>query len=60
MKRTLSVEITTQCAHCGRPIHIECDSALHCRVAEMGVEPLVFLPSINWAQFTEPNILDAY
>ena len=46
--------------HCGRPIHMEIDSALGYRVAEEGAEPLVFLPDINWATFTEPNIIDAY
>jgi hypothetical protein len=41
-------------------MHIEVDSALQYRVMEEGAEPLVFLPQIDWATFTEPNIIDAY
>jgi len=41
-------------------MHIEVDSAMNYRVAEEGAEPLIFLPQINWAKFTEPNIIDAY
>jgi hypothetical protein len=54
------VGITTQCAHCGRPLHIEMDSKLKYQVTDEGAEPLVFLPDINWATFGEPNIIDAY
>jgi hypothetical protein len=39
---------------------MEIDSELQYRVAEEGVEPLVFLPQIDWARFTEPNIIHAY
>jgi len=41
-------------------MRIEADSALQYRVAEEGAEPLVFLPHIHWATFTDPNIIDAY
>jgi hypothetical protein len=41
-------------------MHIEIDSAMQYRVAEEGAEPLVFLPHINWATFSEPNIIEAY
>ena len=56
----LSVAISTECKHCGRLMNIEVDSELRCRVGEEGVEPLVFQPHINWATFTEPNIIHAY
>jgi hypothetical protein len=41
-------------------MQIEVDSELQYRVAEEGAEPLIFLPHINWATFSEPNIIDAY
>jgi len=41
-------------------MRIELDSELKYRVADEGVEPLVFCPHVNWAAFTEPNIIDAY
>jgi hypothetical protein len=38
------------------------DSDLRYQVseAEAGAEPLVFQPLIDWATFTEPNIIDAF
>lgn len=59
-EESLSVSIRTECAHCGRPMRIEVDSELRCRVEDAGAEPLVFQPQINWATFSEPNIIAAY
>ena len=56
----LSVVISTECAHCGRRMLIEVDSELRYRVDEEEAEPLVFEPHINWATFTDPNIIHAY
>lgn len=56
----LSVVVSTECAHCGRRMHIEVDSELKCRIGEEGADPLVFQPHINWATFPEPNIIHAY
>jgi hypothetical protein len=55
----LSVIVDTACAQSGRPMRFEIDSELHCRVIQ-GNEPLVFLPDVNWATFSEPNIIHAY
>jgi len=41
-------------------MRIELDSELKYRVVDDGADPLVFSPHINWATFTEPNIIDAY
>lgn len=30
------------------------------QVASEGAEPLLFEPSVDWATFTEPNIIHAY
>ena len=56
----LSVDVSTECAHCGRLMHIEIDSELRFRVGEEGAEPLLFEPHINWLTFEEPNIIHAY
>lgn len=56
----LSVAITTQCAHCSRPLHVTIDSDLRYQVDELGAEPLVFQPLIDWTAFTEPTIIDAF
>jgi hypothetical protein len=36
------------------------NSELRYRVDEAEAVPLVFEPHINWATFTEPNIIQAY
>jgi len=59
-KERLQVEISTSCAHCDRPLHILVDEQLRLRVRERDADPRVFLPSIDWASFREPNIINAY
>jgi len=56
----LSVEIKTACAHCGQPLHITLDSELTYQVNNEGAEPLVFQPDVNWQEFTDPSIINAY
>ncbi len=56
----LSVEIDTECAHCGRPLHLTVDSDLNVRVQEREAHPLVFEPDVDWAAFRDPNIIHAY
>jgi hypothetical protein len=41
-------------------MRIELDSKLRHRAHDEGAEPLVFMPHIDWATFTEPNIIHAY
>lgn len=56
----LSVEIRTECAHCAQPLHITLDSSLRYHVHNEGAQPLVFEPHVEWATFTEPNIIHAF
>ena len=58
--RNLAVDVTTSCAHCGRALHIHIDSDLNCRTREPDAEPLIFEPSVDWAIFDQPNIIDGY
>ena len=57
----MSVEIETECAHCGQPLGMMIDSDLRYQVhsADEGAEPLVFQPLIDWATFAEATIIDA-
>ena len=55
----LSIEFSTECGHCARPIHIEIDSELDCRVAE-DTEPLVFVPMVDFEKLKEPSIIDGF
>ena len=56
----LTVVVTTQCAHCGQPLHLEIDSALNYRVMDDGAEPLVFVPMVDFAELDDPSIIDAF
>jgi uncharacterized metal-binding protein YceD (DUF177 family) len=56
----LSVEITTQCAHCNQPLHITVDSEMNWSVQEQEAQPLVFEPEIDWQHFTESTIIEDY
>jgi hypothetical protein len=56
----LAVEIETQCAHCGKAMHVDIDSELKYRVRERDARPLMFEPRVDWDTFEEPNIIHAY
>jgi hypothetical protein len=58
--QNLSVSIESTCGHCERPLHITVSSDMRYQVREAGADPLVFMPDIDWASFTEPNIIHAY
>lgn len=54
----LSFTITTECGHCGQPIHLEIDSSLNYRVVEADVEPLLFVPMTG--KIKDKSIIDAF
>jgi len=56
----LSVEIETECAHCGQALHLALDSELKWSVKESGTDPLLFEPDVDWAHFEAPNIIHDY
>jgi hypothetical protein len=59
-KEYISIEVTTKCEHCDRALHLTIDSNMRASVGETDAEPLVFLPEIDWKNFTEPTIIDSY
>jgi len=59
-KKALAVAVTTECAHCGEPIHLEIDSELNCRVVEEDAKPLVFVPLLDLAKFADRSIIDGF
>ena len=59
-KETINFSIQTQCAHCGRELHIEMDEKLNYRVAESEARPLVFVPMVNFSTLEDPSIIDAF
>ncbi len=59
-KKALSVAITTKCAHCDEPIHLEIDSDLNFRVVEEGAKPVVFVPLLDFSKLEDPSIIDGF
>ena len=56
----LTVEVESDCAHCGQKLHFVLDSDLNGSVQEAHAEPLLFEPDVDWRNFTKPTIIDDY
>ena len=54
----LSFSVTTECGHCGQPLHLGIDSDLKYRVVEAGAEPLLFVPMTG--KIKDKSIIDAF
>jgi len=58
-KEYISIEVTTECKHCGQVLHLTIDSNMQVSVGESDANPLVFIPDIDWENFTQRNIIDS-
>jgi hypothetical protein len=56
----LSVELQSECAHCGKALHISVDSELNSKVRETDADPLLFEPDVDWKTFKGANIIHDY
>ena len=56
----LSFILQTECAHCGKSIHIEIDSELNYSVSDMDAQPLIFVPMVDFSTLEDPSIIDAF
>jgi hypothetical protein len=56
----LSVNIDSECAHCGQKLHLTFDSELAWSIEESEAVPLVFEPDIDWRHFKGTNIIHDY
>jgi hypothetical protein len=59
-REPLTFSIETECAHCGRPLHLEIDSDLRYSVMERDAAPLVFAPMVDFERLEDPSIIDAF
>jgi hypothetical protein len=59
-KQHLTVTIHSTCAYSGQPITLSVSSVMQITVQEAGAEPLVFMPQLDWENFSVPTIRDAY
>jgi len=56
----LVVEIESECAHCGQPLHFVVNSELAWHVQEREANPLVFEPDVDFAHLSAPTIINDY
>jgi hypothetical protein len=56
----LSVKVTTECVHCGEPIHLEVDSEARSRVIETDANPITFVPDVKISALPDKCITDAF
>ena len=56
----ITFAVTTECAHCARPLHIEIDADLRHRVLEGESAPLLFTPIVDFKKLTKPSIIDDF
>ncbi len=59
-QETLSVRVRSECACCARPLELEIDSELRCRVLSDGASPLVTVPMVDFRRLKAPNIIDDF
>ncbi|MGD8625701.1 MAG: hypothetical protein PVF47_16465 [Anaerolineae bacterium] len=57
---SLSCVVRTGCAHSARPLTLEIDSALACRVVEPGAAPVLSIPMVDVGKLDDPSIIDAF
>ena len=57
--KPLSVNVTTECAHCGEPILMEIGSDARSRVVEANAAPITFIPDVDFAKLPDKCITDA-
>lgn len=55
----MSVLVETECAHCGRPLRFTADDRLTYTL-DGGVEPILFVPHVDFARLKDPSIIDAF
>ncbi|HET6443417.1 MAG TPA: hypothetical protein VFI27_02465 [candidate division Zixibacteria bacterium] len=59
-KENLSVLVETSCVHCQQPMSFTLSSEMELTDRSPGSDPMVFMPDIDWDNFREPTIIDAF
>jgi hypothetical protein len=56
----LSCLIETECGHTARPLSLQIDADLACRVGEPGAAPVLSIPLVDLKKLDDPSIVDAF
>ena len=59
-KEPINTVVKTECAHCGRSIHIELDSAFRFKVNEPEADPMLFIPMVNFSKVEDASIINVF
>ncbi len=52
--------VETECAHCGRPLRFAVGDRLDYSFEEPGIDPLLFVPQVDFGRLSDPSIIDAF
>ncbi len=58
-QESITVAITSECAHCARPIRFEVDNELRHEVRD-AVDPIIFVPLVDFEKLRDPSIIHAF
>jgi hypothetical protein len=58
-KEHLSVQMSSQCTHCLKPLDLTIDSDLNVSV-DQDTEPMVFIPEVKFFDLEDPSIIEAF
>jgi hypothetical protein len=56
----LRASLATECAHCGRSLHLELDELGGLAVGETDAAPVLFEPAVDWERFSGKHIIDDF
>ncbi len=56
----LSFEIDTECACCGKSIHITMEHDLDYTLGEPESKPMFYIPMVDFTKLKAPSIIDAF
>ena len=56
----MEFKVSTECGHCGAPLHLEIDSELNYQVGEQEAQPLIYVPFVDFQKIDDPSIIDQF
>lgn len=56
----LTVQVTSECAHCGERIGLEIDNKARSRVIDSATDPIAFIPDVDFSRLADKCITDAF
>jgi hypothetical protein len=59
-KQPVLARIETSCACCGRPLWLEINDQLGCRILDEGADPYLFIPLVDFDKLDDSSITGVF